>query len=281
MELTKPRITSLNILTAVTAMIVASYQTVNYVGLLILAVVGYLSVGGCGAVNCYIDRDIDGLMERTSKRAIPSGKISPASKGLLLGTFMIALSLALSTLLLNLLTALFVSLGAAVYIGVYTLWLKRRSPWNIVIGGLAGSCAPLAGWAAATGGISLTPLLLAFIIFLWTPGHFWGLAIRVKNSYQKAGIPMLPVLVGEQKAGRYAAFSNLTVVPFSVLLIFLERGGITLVLTIAVLSALLVYENIKLYIRPQSSQAWRVFKISAPWLAILMVSLVVDKFVAI
>lgn len=280
-ELTKPRIAFLNVLTAVTALIVASYPVTNYVGLLVLAVVGYLAAGGCGAVNCFFDRDIDGIMERTSRRAIPSGRISPASRALVLGTLMIGGSLVLSALFFNLLTALFVSLGVVIYVGVYTLWLKRRSPWNIVIGGAAGSCAPLAGWAAAVGGVGLTALLLAFIIFLWTPGHFWGLAIRAKNSYQKAGIPMLPVLVGERKAGRYTAYSNFAVVPFSILLIFLEQGGLTLVLSIVVLSVLLIYENIKLYVRPEPSQAWQVFKFSVPWLAVLMVSLVLDKFIAI
>src|SRR5438309_2914641 len=205
-ELMKPKIVYLLDFTALTAFLVAA-PSINLVRLVAVIVAGTLASGGAGALNCYIDRDVDRTMGRTSWRPIPQGEVSPFN-ALLFGLGLIGISTVISALFLPLLAGLFIVLGAAIYVLFYTKYLKPRTTLNIVLGGSAGSCAPLAGWAAATGQVGLAAWLMALLVFVWTPSHFWGLAMRAVDDYSEAGIPMLPVVVGEKKAAQYIAVNT-------------------------------------------------------------------------
>ncbi len=195
-QLLKPRIVLLLIITSYCAMVVASHGLPafwpSFVGTIGLA----LSAGGAHAVNMWYDRDIDGLMARTADRPVPSGRI-PALRSLALGVALEAVSFGL-LLNLNLLTALLSLAGFVYYVGIYTMWLKRRTPQNIVIGGGAGAFPPLIGWAAVTGHLSLAAVWMFLIIFLWTPAHFWSLALFRQEDYRRAQVPMMPVARGER-----------------------------------------------------------------------------------
>ncbi|MDW8083632.1 MAG: heme o synthase [Candidatus Caldarchaeum sp.] len=265
LSLTKPKITLLNIFTAVASYFLAS-GPVNGVPHLIFS--GYLSVGGASALNHYLDKDIDSKMRRTAGRPLPSGKIKPRA-AFILGVSMVVLSVIYSALTLNLLASFFIFLGVAIYVLVYTVWLKRRSVWNIVIGGAAGSCAPLAGWAASGHEFTLAPLLLAGLVFLWTPGHFWALASRAFKDYEAAGIPMLPVVKGVELTSKASLISNVLSVIAALLLSLFVKNYIVYLAVVLPVSALLIYESIRPCIRYSPSAAWRAFKISSPWLFVV------------
>ncbi|MBI4362621.1 MAG: protoheme IX farnesyltransferase, partial [Euryarchaeota archaeon] len=235
----------------------------------LLALAGYLAVGGCGALNGYLERESDRRMERTASRAVPAGRVSPRSA--LLWSIILLAGGHLAALALNPLTLLFVAAGASTYLGVYTLWLKRRTPWNIVIGGAAGSFAPLAGWSAATGQAGAPAAILGLLIFLWTPGHFWGLAIRYREDYERASIPMLPVRVGAARAARYTALSNFLMVPAALLLV--PTYGPLYGLPVAALGAYFALENIGLL--RDAERGHRVFRASILYLTCLLMLLVV------
>ncbi|MEM3087106.1 MAG: heme o synthase [Halobacteria archaeon] len=261
LSLTKPRLTSLNLLAGVTGFLLASGPAVDFRAFCLLLAAGYLSVGGSLSLNAYLDRDIDPLMGRTALRPLPTGRMAP--RRVLAFSLAVLGSGLLAAALLNTATLLFVAGGAAFYIGVYTLWLKRRTPWNIVIGGAAGSFAPLAGWAAATGGVGVPGLFLAALIFLWTPGHFWGLAIKYREDYARAGVPMLPVVAGEETAARWAALSNLALVPFTFAVAPLY--GLPYAVAVGVLGLVFAFQNLRLLSDP--SQGATVFHLSNLYLA--------------
>jgi heme o synthase len=197
--LTKPRVQLLLIFTTVAAMLVAGSPSVWLV--LATCIGGYLSAGGAGAVNHVLDRDIDARMGRTATRPIPSGRLSPAT-GMAFGLGLAALSVLWLGLLVNPLAAALSFSGFAGYVLVYTVWLKRRTPQNIVIGGAGGGVAPLVGWAAVTGGLDGLPVYMFAIVFFWTPPHFWALSLLMKDEYARVGVPMLPVVRGEAETRR-------------------------------------------------------------------------------
>ncbi len=223
-ELTKPKVTLLNLLVGVTCFVLAVFPTVDWLKLGLFAVVGYLAAGGCGVLNSVYDQDIDKLMKRTSKRAIPAGFLS-ANGATVFGILMIALSFALSIFFFNPLTATMIGLGALFYLVIYTVWLKRISPWNVVIGGFAGCFAGLSGWTAAVNTLSLMPLLVAMLDFLWTPGHLWGLAIKKIREYKSAQIPMLPVKIGISRASKVVFLLNVLTVACSFLIPIMGLAG--------------------------------------------------------
>src|SRR5882724_547823 len=198
-ELTKPKVQSLLLLSTIATMYVAGDPSPLLVALTCLG--GYLSAGGAGAVNHWFDRDIDAQMARTATRPIPAGRIAPRS-ALLFGCALALLSLLELSLLVNPLAAALSFSGFLGYVFVYTIWLKRRTPQNIVIGGAAGAVPPLVGWAAVTGSVSGTAVILFFIVFFWTPPHFWSLSLLMKEEYGKVGVPMLPVVRGEEETRR-------------------------------------------------------------------------------
>ena len=266
--LVKLKITLLNILTAITSYLVAGG---GVGGLFFLSLAGFLAAGGSGVLNHYLDVEIDSRMERTSKRPLPSGRIKPRT-ALMIGLLMIISSIIISIQTLNLLATFFIALGIFTYLVVYTIWLKRRTIWNIVIGGFAGSCPPLAGWAAATGMVDIFPIALALLIFLWTPGHFWGLAIRAEEDYRKVGIPMLPSVMGVEKASIATGVSNILMVPVWFLIGFLLENPIPYFIITIPITALLVKQSIELMLRPEKTLAWKLFKTSSPWLMMVMLA---------
>ena len=218
LSLLKLRIVVLLDATAVGVMIPAAHGHPRLVAVLAVLAGGTLAAGGAHAINCWFDRDIDAAMSRTRRRPLPDGRI-PAWHALALGTVLNALAFAVLWWGANLLAAGLALLGTLIYVFVYTVWLKRTTPQNIVIGGAAGAIPPLVGWAAATGTLDLTAFALFAVIFFWTPPHFWALAQVIKADYARARIPMLPVVSGEQTAKRqsvgYAVLTAIvSVIPF-------------------------------------------------------------------
>jgi heme o synthase len=270
----KPRIVLLLDFTALMAFLVAESR-IDILRLVAVVAAGTLASGGAGALNSYLDEDIDRSMGRTSRRPIPRGKVSPF-QALIFGVALIGAGLAISALFLPFFAGLFILLGAAIYVLFYTKYLKRRTTLNIVLGGSAGSCAPLAGWAAATGNLSAAaPWLMALLVFVWTPSHFWALAMRAVGDYTKAGIPMLPVVVGEKKTAQYIALNTFLLVPLSLALVPFGFGLLYLVVA-SLLGLGMILVDVKLAISPTKAQAWTAFKFSSPYLAIVFLAMALD-----
>src|SRR5688572_20288706 len=210
-SLTKPRIIVLLLITTVPAMVLAEKGWPSSWLVLATLIGGSLSAGGANAINCWYDRDIDGIMVRTRSRPVVTGAIEPAyalAFGIALGVAAFAFLWATTTLM----AAVLAMVALLFYVFVYTIWLKRRTPQNIVIGGAAGAFPPMVGWAAVTGDISLASATMFAIIFFWTPPHFWALSLRLKNDYTEAGVPMLPVTAGPE-------VTRLQILRYSVLLV--------------------------------------------------------------
>ena len=272
--LTKPRVQSLLILTTAATMYVAGSP--SPLRLLWTCVGGYLSAGGAGAVNHYWDRDIDARMSRTRTRPVPSGRVRPGS-ALAFGLALAALSFLLMAFTVNLLAAALALAGFAWYVVVYTIWLKRRTPQNIVIGGAAGAVPVLVGWAAATGQLSWTAVYLFAIVFYWTPPHFWALSILMHDDYAAAEVPMLPVVRGEADTRRQ-------IVLYAVLLYAVSQlpfcaggfGAIYLVSSIALGIAFIGFA-VRLWQRADRRAALHLHLFSLAYLAALFLSMVVDR----
>jgi protoheme IX farnesyltransferase len=217
-SLTKPTIVGLLVATALAAMVVAAHGRPHLLAMVAVIVGGSLAAGGAHAINCWYDRDIDSLMSRTRRRPIPDGRI-PAWHALVLGIAMNVVAFAVLWAWANLLAAGLALLATLIYVFVYTVWLKRSTPQNIVIGGAAGAIPPLVGWAAVTGGLDLTAASLFLVIFLWTPPHFWALAQLIARDYRQAGVPMMPVVSSArwtkwQSVGYAVATAVVSVVPY-------------------------------------------------------------------
>ncbi len=275
-ELTKPKVTLLNLLVGVTCFVLAAYPTVDWVKLAVFSFIGYLAAGGCGVLNSVYDTDIDRLMTRTARRAIPAGHVA-AKTAAALGVVMLAGSFVISYFFFNPLTALMFGLGAVFYLVIYTVWLKRISPWNVVIGGFAGCFAALSGWTAAVNTLSLMPLLVAMLDFLWTPGHLWGLAIKKAREYRRVGVPMLPVKIGIARAGKVVLALNVVTVAFSLLFPLLQLTGSVYTLAALAAGSLFLLQNRSLAGSISEMGGFKVFVASMPYLACLMIGLVLDK----
>jgi protoheme IX farnesyltransferase len=270
-ELTKPKVQSLLLLTTITTMYVAGDPSVLLVALTCLG--GYLSAGGAGAINHYFDRDIDARMARTATRPVPAGRISP---GAAFGCTLALLSVLELSLAVNPLAAALSFAGFLGYVFVYTFWLKRRTPQNIVIGGAAGAVPPLVGWAAVTNSVSGTAVMLFFIVFFWTPPHFWSLSLLMKDEYAKVGVPMLPVVRGERETRRqillYAVLLYaVTQLPFC-------AGGFGVIYLVASLTLGLgfIAGAVLLYRRADRRSALRLYLYSLAYLALLFCAMVAD-----
>ncbi|MBE9062889.1 heme o synthase [cf. Phormidesmis sp. LEGE 11477] len=218
-QLTKPRIIPLLLIETAAGMWVAGEGRVGPVLLLITLLSGTLAAASAQTINCIYDRDIDYDMERTRHRPIPSGRIQPRD-ALLFAIVMAVLSFSLLVTFANLLSASLAMLGILVYVGVYTFWLKRSSPQNIVIGGAAGAIPPLVGWAAVTGELSLAAWVFFAIVFVWTPPHFWALAMLIKDDYAKVNVPMLPVVVGNEETAKQIWRYTVGLVPLTLLMVY-------------------------------------------------------------
>jgi protoheme IX farnesyltransferase len=273
LDLTKPRVQTLLLLTTVTTMYVAGDPALATVLLTCLG--GALSAGGAGAINHYLDRDIDALMSRTADRPVPSGRVAPAA-ALAYGVGLGAASFALLATTVNVLAALLALSGLVGYVVVYTLWLKRTTPQNIVIGGAAGAVPPLVAWAATTGSLEWGALYLFAIVFYWTPPHFWALSLLMKDEYAKAGVPMLPVVRGEVETRRQIVLYAGLLVAVSLLPLAGGLFGWVYGAVAVTLGAAFVGLTVILRRRAERRWALRVYLFSLAYLAILFVAMVID-----
>jgi protoheme IX farnesyltransferase len=272
-ELTKPKVQSLLLLTTVASMYVAGDPSPVLVALTCLG--GSLSAGAAGAINHYVDRDIDARMSRTATRPLPAGRIRPRS-ALVFGCALAALSVLELWIAVNPLAAALSFSGFLGYVFVYTLWLKRRTPQNIVIGGAAGAVPPLVGWAAVRGSLSGTAVFLFFIVFFWTPPHFWALSLLMKDDYSRAGVPMLPVVRGEAETRRQ-------ILLYAVLLYAVTQlpfcaggfGGVYLAASLTLGIAFIALAAV-LYRVADRRSALRVYLYSLLYLALLFCAMVAD-----
>ena len=277
LEISKPRIVVLLVITAVTSMYAASKligPELDYLDLLHIIIAGALASAGSSALNHYYDKDIDPMMKRTSTRPIPSGRLK-AQHAMIYGLAVSAASVIYAAFTLNLVSTFFIALGIFFYVVVYTIWLKRLNSLNIVIGGFAGSAASMAGWAAATGSMDLLGFLVGFLVFVWTPSHFWCLAMKIKDDYAEAKIPMLPVLVGMQKTSNYILINTAILLPYSLALYAFGLGLVYLVIA-AVSGGLMLVYHYKLTKNPTSEFAWKAYKVTAPYLTIIFVGIALD-----
>ena len=277
LEISKPRIVVLLVITAVTSMFAASKligPDLDYWGLLHIIIAGGLASAGSSALNHYYDRDIDPLMKRTSTRPIPSGRMKPNSV-LIYGLAVSIISVVYGALTLNYISAFFIALGIFFYVIIYTVWLKRLNSSNIVIGGFAGSAASMAGWSAATGSIDILGILIGLLVFVWTPSHFWCLAMKMKDEYSEAKVPMLPVLIGMQKTSTYILINTLILLPYSLMLYAFGMGLVYTSIAAAAGGLMLVY-HYKLTKLPTSEFAWKAYKVTAPYLTIIFLAIALD-----
>jgi protoheme IX farnesyltransferase len=281
-EVSKPRIVVVLVITAVTSLLAGSRfdstpadawdVTAWQVGFLVLA--GSLASMGASALNHYYDRDIDKVMERTSKRPIPAGRLA-AKNVLAYGITLSILSVVIAWFTLNPVATGMIALGILFYVLVYTAWLKRSNASNIVIGGFAGSAASMAGWATATGSINLLGFLVGWLVFMWTPPHFWCLAIRAREEYASVRVPMLPVLIGNQKTAGYILANTAILLPYSISLYFFGLGLLYTIVA-AISGSLMLAYHYKLTRNPTPEFAWKAYKVTAPYLVVIFVALAFD-----
>jgi protoheme IX farnesyltransferase len=281
-EVSKPRIVVVLVITAVTSLLAATrfdstpniaWDTTAWnLGFLTLS--GALASMGASALNHYYDRDIDKIMDRTAKRPIPAGRLS-AKSVLAYGIGISILSVALAWFTLNPVATGMIALGIFFYVIIYTAWLKRSNASNIVIGGFAGSAASMAGWATTTQSIDLLGFLVGWLVFMWTPPHFWCLAIKAREEYASVRVPMLPVLIGNQKTASYILINTAILLPYSIALTFFGLG--LLYTTVAAVSGtLMLIYHYKLTKNPTPEFAWKAYKVTAPYLVVIFIALAFD-----
>ena len=272
-QMTKPKVQSLLLLTTVTTMYVAGDPSLGLVALTCLG--GYLSAGGAGAINHWYDRDIDAGMKRTADRPVPSGRVAPRA-ALAYGLVLASLSLVVLAIGVNPLAAALSFAGFLGYTLVYTVWLKRSTPQNIVIGGAAGAVPPLVGWAAATGGLSWTALYLFAIVFYWTPPHFWALSLLMKEEYARAGVPMMPVVRGERETRKQILLYSLLLYAVTQLPFCAGGFGAVYLFASVALGGAFIAGALRLYRRADRRSALWLYLYSLAYLALLFAAMVAD-----
>ncbi|MDQ4066395.1 MAG: heme o synthase [Thermoproteota archaeon] len=281
-EVSKPRIVVVLVITAIASLLAASRfdstpaiawdVSAWQIGFLTLA--GALASMGASALNHYYDRDIDSMMPRTAKRPIPDGRL-PAKSVFAYGFTLCILSIVLAFFTLNPVATAMIAIGILFYVIIYTAWLKRSNASNIVIGGFAGSAASMAGWATATGSIDLLGFLVGWLVFMWTPPHFWCLAIKAREEYASVHVPMLPVLIGNQRTASYIMINTAILLPYSLALAFFGLG--LLYTTVAAVSgSLMLAYHYKLTKSPTPEFAWKAYKVTAPYLVVIFIALALD-----
>jgi protoheme IX farnesyltransferase len=281
-EVSKPRIVVVLVITAIASLLAASRfdstpaiawdVSAWQIGFLTLA--GALASMGSSALNHYYDRDIDSMMPRTAKRPIPDGRL-PAKSVFAYGFTLCILSIVLAFFTLNPVATAMIAIGILFYVIIYTAWLKRSNASNIVIGGFAGSAASMAGWATATGSIDLLGFLVGWLVFMWTPPHFWCLAIKAREEYASVHVPMLPVLIGNQRTASYIMINTAILLPYSLALAFFGLG--LLYTTVAAVSgSLMLAYHYKLTKNPTPEFAWKAYKVTAPYLVVIFIALALD-----
>lgn len=275
--LTKPRVISLLLVTAVAPMFITG-RGMPTLGLVLTVLVGgYLMAGGANAINMWFDRDVDTVMSRTQTRPVAAGRL-PGGAALLWGVALGAVAFAVLWRFANPLAAWLALGGLLFYVFVYTLWLKRWTPQNIVIGGAAGAFPPLVGWAAVTGQVDLAAIYLFAIIFYWTPPHFWALALIKRDEYAKAGIPMMPVVRGSHETKVQMLAYTVMLIPLTVLpWLSGTQGGLYLIAAVLLGARLLWYCLKLLKETTLTGRAWQMYKYSLLYLALLFVAMGVDR----
>ncbi|HEX5506430.1 MAG TPA: heme o synthase [Thermomicrobiales bacterium] len=276
--MTKPRIISLLLVTTFGAMMIAE-KGFPHPGVVFWTLLGgTLSSGGAGAINHFLDRDIDTKMGRTRGRPVATGRVAPW-QALVFGVALGAASFVLMTLLVNLLSAALALGGLLFYVFVYTWWLKRSTPHNIVIGGAAGAFPPLVGWAAVTGHLALPAWILFAIVFYWTPPHFWALSLLIRGDYARAGVPMLPVVSGVAETRRQILLYSLILLAMTTLLFATRTCGPVYLALALVLGGVLVYDALRLVRERTQRAARRLYLYSLLYLALLFAAMVIDHAV--
>jgi protoheme IX farnesyltransferase len=276
--LTKPRIIELLLITTVPTMVLAQQGWPATSLVIITLIGGTLAAGGANAINMYVDRDIDALMERTQGRPLVTGVIAPRN-ALIFALALEVLAFAVLWAGANLLAAVLALSATAFYVGVYTLWLKRTSTQNIVIGGAAGAVPVLVGWAAVTNSLSWTPVVLFIAMFLWTPPHFWALAIKYADDYRAADVPMLPAVVPFAQAVRHMIGYTIALVISTLVLIPVAELGWIYAVSAVVLGAVFIGSTLWLAKNPTPQASMRVFGFSITYVTVLFAAMTVDVFV--
>jgi len=274
-QLLKPRVMSLVIFTGFVGMFLAPADMHPLLFIISLFAIA-AGAGASGAINQWYDRDIDAVMERTRGRPVPSGAVEPA-EALSFGLVISTLSVLLLGLASNWLAAGLLAFTIFFYGVVYTIWLKRSTPQNIVIGGAAGALPPVIGWAAVTGGLSVEPLVLFAVIFMWTPPHFWALALFRNDDYVRAGVPMMPVVAGEAETRRQILIYALLLAPLALVPAMIGMTSIAYGIVVAALGLNFIRLSWVLYRRPDDAAAKRLFAFSILYLFLLFLGLVIDR----
>jgi len=277
-QLTKPRVIELLLVTTVPAMILAAGALPSVLLIVEVLVGGALAAGGANTINCWIERDRDQVMRRTAQRPLPSGRISPEG-ALVFGLVLEIVAFALLWSTVNLLAAALAVSATLFYVFVYTIWLKPRSPQNIVIGGAAGAVPVLVGWAAVTGTLAAPAWVLFAIVFFWTPPHFWALSLRYYDDYRAAGIPMLPVARGVEVALREIAVYSVVVVATTLVLPLVADTGAIYLAAAVVLGLVFVWRAMQLVRHSSPERAIAFFMFSNLYLALLFAAIAVDTLV--
>jgi protoheme IX farnesyltransferase len=275
-DMMKPRVQTLLLFTTITTMYVAGSPSIGLVALTCLG--GALSAGGAGAINHWFDRDLDAVMVRTANRPVPSGRVAPRN-ALIFGVLLGVSAFVLLAETVNLLAAALSLSGLLGYVFVYTVWLKRRTPQNIVIGGAAGAVPPLVAWAAVTGDLSGSALYLFAIVFYWTPPHFWALSLLMKDEYAKAGVPMMPVVRGEEETRFQIVLYTFLLVAITILPFVGGLFGAVYFISAVILGGGFIALAVKLFRSRERRPALRLYLSSLAYLALLFAAMVIDVHV--
>ncbi len=276
MALLKPRVMSLVIFTGLCGMLVAPGSIHPFLGLIAILCIA-MGSGAAGAINMWYDRDIDAIMQRTSQRPIPKQLIHP-TEALHFGVFLAGASVFLMLSVVNYVAAALLAAAILYYVIIYTIWLKRRTPQNIVIGGAAGAFPPMIGWAATTGSISLDSIILFLIVFMWTPPHFWALSLFREGDYTKANVPMLPVVKGRKSTQNHIMGYTLLLVPISLLPSWLGHSGYIYLVSASLLGLRFIQLSYVVYLHDREAAAKKLFGFSIKYLFLLFMVLVLDHW---
>lgn len=273
--LLKPRVMSLVVFTSIVGMASAPGEIHWVLGLMAILCIA-IGAGASGALNMWFEADLDSRMVRTQGRPIPSGRLAPGD-ALALGASLSAGSVIVLGLFVNLASAALLAGTIAFYVVIYTMWLKRRTPQNIVIGGASGALPPVIGWAAVTGGVSLEPIILFAIIFMWTPPHFWALSLFQQEDYRRAGVPMLPLVAGEDETRKQILIYSVLVAPLALLPVGLGMAGWIYGTIAAVTGVMFVWFAYRLWHDKDEKAARTMFSFSILYLFLLFASLLLEK----
>jgi protoheme IX farnesyltransferase len=273
--LTKPRIIELLLITTVPPMIVAAGRMPPTTLILATLFGGMLAAGGAGAINCYIDRDIDEVMTRTKRRPLPAHKVAPTN-ALVFGAILGIIAFFFMWATVNLISAGLAMAALLFYVFVYTIGMKRSTPQNIVIGGAAGAVPALIGWSAVTGRIDLPALALFGIIFYWTPPHFWALSLRYEKEYAAAGVPMMPVVYGREETAKHILLYSILLAAMGLVFFSVGHMGFVYLVSCLTLNAAFIYWAVKLQRKPTPRTAWSLFRFSIYYLALLFLAMAAD-----